>query len=338
MADSVIGGSNQGTGGLTDNAKDAFDKLSQADKDALAGLGDTGNIETAYVGAPRDGNVYVQGSGVEDGHKVTIGSVAPSTTGPIDGHIPNGNMSVDVHIPLGTGFNMAGPTELRTALEANDYFGAFIDSVLPGESSYKDAFNAAVSKASAYAGDDTAVRLITIDDNSAGSDSFTFKGSSVNETVVINAYGPGFANPVKHDINISDFDGAVIVGPASVNVIGTAGAFVTGDAANQKITGSAGGDTLIGGGGSDILTGGSGGDTFGVGFGGDTMVTDFNGASGDKLLFEGSMTLQSFLQADISVVQLGTFAVTNISSEGHNIYLVGVDPSTLTLDMIKFDV
>ena len=344
MADSVIGGgsSTGGSAGLGDTAKEIFDTvldpLSEADKallETLAGTGGTvevasiGDTDTTYVQAVNT-TTGADGKPVQETISKLISTAADVLT---DVQIPSGNLTFEVSLPANVDLQIQGPAVNQTVFQATSFFGALIEGWIPGESTYKDAFNSAVGKAMDHAGDGTSIRLITPTDNATGSANLAFSGSpTANETVVINMYGV----QANRAIDIKDFDGTVLLGPGTVNVVGAAGAFVTGDEANQKITGGAGGDTLIGGGGSDILTGGSGADTFGVGFNGDTLITDFSAR--DKLLFDGSMTLQSFLQANISVVQLGTFAVTNISSEGHNIYLVGVDPSQLTLDMLKFDV
>ena len=323
----VIGGSSHtGTSGLTGDSLHIFNSLSTTDQASLARVGQSAYVEAVNVG----GGTYIQA--VDNSQ--AVGIVISSKTGAIDSHIHNGNFDLSVHLPNGTSLKLEGPEPLLTAIETKSYFNGLINGWIPGQSTYKDAFNAAVAKAANHSGDGSAVRLVTPDDQSVGSGYLALSGnSSVNETVVINMYG------VKsgHAVQISDFDSSVIAGPGAVNVAGSVGAFVIGDAADQKITGGSGNDTLFGGSGNDILTGGSGADIFGVGFTGNTMITDFNSAAGDKLSFNSSMTLQSLLRAEVSVVHVGAFAITDIALDGNNIYLVGVDPSQLTLDMLLFN-
>jgi len=329
MAGSVVGGgsSNTGVGGLTGKGLQTYNNLSDAEKALLAGTGDNSHVEVAKFG----NSSYIQSIG----QSTSTAVVSPSPDQTLHGTILNGNTSLDVNLAPGVGVSFQGPTQDQTAYQAGQYFSNFIDSANPGGGAYNDAFNASVVMATNHAGNGFATRLITPTDGSTGSADIVLQGNaSVNQVAVINAFGV----QANHAIDISGFTSAVIAGPATVNWIGSEAGFVVGDASNQKITGGTGADTLIGGGGSDILTGGSGADTFGVNFNGDTMITDFNGSAGDKLMFEGGMTLQEFVSAEVTVVQLGTFNVTDISLNGHNIYLVGVDPSQLTLDMIKFNV
>ena len=366
MADSVItGGSSTGgvEGLINPEAKQIFDdvlnSLSDSDKallDELAG-GTSGTIEVAqipgtdakYVQAvnthtPKlvsddstpdpndtipDPNDWASGKSIDETVSKLISTPSDSTV--FD--VPSGDLDFRINLPAGVDLQIQGPAVDVTVFQATEYFGALVEGWIPGESTYKDSFNSAVARAMDNSGDGTSVRLITPgDDSAAGVGNLVLSGSSANETVVINMYGVNAGRIVE----IQDFNSTVLLGGGTVNVKGVAGAFVTGDDANQKITGNAGNDTLIGGGGSDVLTGGSGSDVFGVGFDGDTMITDFS--AGDKLFFEGSGTLQNFLQAEISTVNLGSFVVTDVASNGHHIYLVGVDPSTLTLDMIKFTI
>ncbi len=329
MAGSVVGGgsSNTGVGGLTGKGLEAYNNLTDAEKALLSGTGTTSHVEVAKFG----NSSYIQSIGTDNSSAVVV----PSPDQTLNGTIYNGNTSLDVNLAPGVGVSFQGPTQDQTVYQAGQYFNNFIESVIPGGGAYNDGFNASVAMATDHAGNGFATRLITPTDNSTGTADIVLQGNpSVNQVAVINAFGV----QSNHAINISGFTSAVIAGPATVNWIGTNGGFVVGDISNQKITGGVGADTLVGGGGSDILTGGSGADTFGVDFGGDTMITDFNGSAGDKLMFNGGMTLQEFVNAEVKVVQLGTFNVTDISLNGHNIYLVGVDPSQLTLDMIKFDV
>lgn len=344
MADSVIPGgtSTGGSSGLGQEAKEIFDQalnsLSPEDQALLNQLAAAGGtIEVAKI--PGTDATYVQAVNTTtgaDGKPVptTLSQLTSTPSDDTNFHIPSGNLGFDVNLPAGVDLQIQGPAVDQTVYQATQYFGALVDGWIPGESEYKDAFNSAVSTAMNHAGDGTSVRLITPTDDSTGSGNLVLSGSSANETVVINMYGV----KADHAVEIKDFNSAVLLGTGTVNVAGATGAFVVGDAANQKITGNAGNDTLIGGGGSDVLTGGSGADVFGVSLNGDTMITDFNGGAGDKLFFEGGETLQSFLQANITTVNLGSFVVTDISANDHHIYLVGVDPSTLTLDMIKFTI
>jgi len=321
----MSGSSHVGTGGLSGESLNIFNTLSAEDQASLTNVGQSAYVEAAKVG----GGSYIQAVSSSR----AVGVVIPSKTGAIDDHFHNGNFDLNVHLPSGTGLKLEGPELLLTATETKNYFGNLINELIPGQSSYKDAFNAAVTKAANHSGDGSAVHLLSPDDQFAGSGYLGLSGTpDIKETVVINMYGV----KSSHAVQISDFDSSVIAGSGSVNIAGSIGAFVVGDAADQKITGGSGNDTLFGGGGNDILTGGSGADIFGIGFTGNTMITDFNSAAGDKLSFDSSMTLQSLLRAEVSIVHVGAFAITDIALDGHNIYLVGVDPSQLTLNMIQF--
>jgi Ca2+-binding RTX toxin-like protein len=358
MADSVIPGgtSTGGSSGLGQEAKDIFEQTlnsltpeDQALLNELAAAG--GTIEVAKI--PGTDATYIQAVNTQQGAdgKDVLTTLSQLTSTPSDAtnfHLPSGNLGFDVNLPAGVDLQIQGPAVDQTIYQANAFFGALIDQYVPAGSDYNTEFKNAVDSAMVHAGNDTSVRFITPTDNATGTGDLQISGSgSANETVVINMYGPltkeadgnvSAPNPVTHAVSLSGITSAAVMGPGTVNVGSSASSYVTGDAANQNLTGNAGNDTLIGGGGSDVLTGGSGADIFGVSLNGDTMITDFNGGAGDKLFFEGGETLSNFLQANITTVNLGTFVVTDISANDHHIYLVGVDPSTLTLDMIKFTI
>ena len=359
MADSVIPGgtSTGGSSGLGDTAKQIFDQalnnLTPDDQKLLNDLAAAGGtIEVAQI--PGTDATYIQAVNTQTGAdgKPVLTTLSQLTSTPSDAtnfHLPSGNLGFDVNLPAGVDLQIQGPAVDQTIYQANAFFGALIDQYVPAGSDYNTEFKHAVDNAMAHAGNGTSVRFITPTDNATGTGDLQISGSgSANETVVINMYGPistdgngnitDASHPVTHTVSLSNITSAAIMGPGTVNVGSSASSYVTGDAANQNLTGNAGNDTLIGGGGSDVLTGGSGADIFGVSLNGDTMITDFNGGAGDKLFFEGGESLQNFLQAEITTVNLGSFVVTDISANGHNIYLVGVDPSTLTLDMIKFSI
>ena len=359
MADSVIigGTSSEGSSGLGQEAKNIFEEalnnLTPDDQKLLNELAAAGGtIEVAQI--PGTDATYIQAVNTQqgaDGNPV-LTTLSQLTSTPSDAtvyHLPSGNLGFDVNLPAGVDLQIQGPAVDQTIYQANAFFGALIDQYVPAGSDYNTAFKNAVNDAMAHAGDNTSVRFITPTDNATGAGDLQISGSgSANETVVVNMYGPistdgqgnitDASNPVTHTVSLSGITSAAIMGPGTVSVGSSASSYVTGDAANQNLTGNAGNDTLIGGGGSDVLTGGSGADIFGVSLNGDTMITDFNAGAGDKLFFEGGETLSNFLQANITTVNLGSFVVTDISANDHHIYLVGVDPSTLTLDMIKFTI
>ncbi len=367
MADSVITGGTSSTGinGLDGEAKKLLTDLVDPAKSSLTPgdqklLNDLvaagGTIEVAQI--PGIDAKYVQAINTQtgaDGKPVltTLSQLISTPSDATNFHLPSGNLGFDVNLPAGVDLQIQGPAVDQTIYQANAFFGALIDQYVPKESDYNTAFKQAVSDAMSHAGNGTSVRFITPTDNATGTGDIQISGSgSANETVVINMYGPistdnsdplnpvitDASHPVTRAVDISGITSAAIMGPGTVNVGSSVSSYVTGDAANQNLTGNAGNDTLIGGGGSDVLTGGSGADIFGVSLNGDTMITDFNGGAGDKLFFEGGETLSNFLQANITTVNLGSFVVTDISANDHHIYLVGVDPSTLTLDMIKFTI
>jgi len=317
MADSVIG-STTGVDGLDQATKD---KLGTAGQDFLSGI--TGNVAVVPLGD----STFVGGS---DGTGGNLGKLIASPNLPTDGALSN---DLSVHTPAKVGLFVQGPSAPQATYQTNDYFaGLANDTWKLDDGAYKDSFNTAVARASHSAGNNATVSLFTPDDQSAVAGEMTLTGSAtLNEVAVINMYGV----QAHTAVNVSDFNSVVMLGGGTLNLTGGS-AFVSGDAANQKITGGTGNDTLVGGGGSDILTGGSGADTFGVDLTGDLLITDFG--AGDMLSFGGGMTLEKFVTMDVtSFTQLGGFAVTDLAFEGHHVYLVGVEPSALTLDMINFD-
>lgn len=360
MADSVITG--VGRGGvetLPPEAKKQLDDilpdLSEEDKALIDRLGDGSTLAVGNIGSA----TYVH---AETGDGEVFGRLIGSTTGRADGDLSDTVMQMQVDLPLGVGLSMQGPSQLQTAIEANDYFGNLIDTILPaGFEFVQDSWNASVSQATQQAervgGPATAVRMVSIDDGAAaGAQDLIVSGSGAVETVVLNMFGSNLSNlsstdeatrgtafengvQAGHTIKIQDIDSAVILGNGKVNVLGSSDTYVVGDAFNQDITGSAGNDTLIGGGGSDTLKGGSGADTFGIDFKGDALIRDFDGSEGDMLSFGGGVTLRHFLQADITDIAAGPFSLggINIALDGHNITLVGITADQLTLDMLKFD-
>lgn len=317
--DSVIGSSDNGLTGLDQATQNL---LSSTDKELLSGL--TGHTEVSKLGD----STVVQG---QDGQGGTLGLFIPSPNLSTNGTIPSGLTELNVNTGPNVGLSFQGPDDYQQTYQANDYFAGLADGWIPGESTYKDSFNTAVERATNSAGDNAVVRLLTPTDNSTVAGELGLAGSgSVNDVAVINMYGV----QAHTLVSVADFNSVVMLGAGALNVVGGS-TFVSGDAANQKITGGYGNDTIVGGGGSDILTGGSGADTFGIGLDGDIMITDFG--FGDKLSFAGGITLEKFVSMDVTATNIGGFAVTDLAFNNQHVYLVGVDPSALTLDMIDFN-
>lgn len=307
--------------------------IDQLPEDTKATLDDLlKNIVGTPVTTPVGSTVVVSGLDSRDDY---FSTVVPSANLPVEGTIGgNSGTELDVKLPVGAGLTVQGPDIPQQTYQANDYFGALADGWLGVDSSdYKSSFNTAVERATKSAGDNAVVSLLTPSSTSSTAGELSVAGdATVNDVAVINMYGITDNSIVK----VSNFNSVVMLGNGTLNVEGGANTFVSGDAANQKITGGSGNDTLVGGGGSDILTGGSGADTFGVDLTGNLLITDFG--SGDKLSFGGGMTLEKFVTMEVtSSTGLDGFAVTDLAFEGHHVYLVGVEPSTLTLDMINFD-
>ncbi len=318
--DSVIVSSDNGITGLD---------LDQATKDLL-GSSLTGHTELSVLG---DGKVVQGESTTPDGQAGTLGVFVPSPNLGVSGTIPSGLTEINVNAGPGVGVQFSGPADYQQTYQANDYFGALIEQLAPGDAlaAAKDAFNVAVERATASAGDNAVVRMLTPDDQSAAPGELLLAGSgSVDDVGVINMFGVQ-AHTI---VDVAGWNSVVVLGAGSVNVVGSS-TYVAGDGFNQKITGGSGNDTIVGGGGSDILTGGSGADTFGIGLDGNVMITDFG--AGDKLSFAGGITLEKFVSMDVTATNIGGFAVTDLSFDNQHVYLVGVDPAALTLDMINFD-
>ncbi|TAN69483.1 MAG: hypothetical protein EPN17_07240 [Methylobacter sp.] len=320
--DSVVGSSDNGVSGLDQASKDL---LNSVDPTTLAGL--EGHTEVSKLGD----SVLVQG---QDGQGGTVGVLVPSPNLSTNGTIPSGLMEINIGAGPNIGLGIQGPDDYQQTYEANNYFGALAEGWLPEDGAgnvYRTSFNTAVERATNSAGDNAVVRLLTPTDHSEVAGEMSLAGSAtVDDMAVINMYGVQ-AHTI---VDVADFNSVAILGAGTLNVVGGS-MYVAGDAANQKITGGSGNDTIVGGGGSDILTGGSGADTFGIGLDGNIMITDFG--AGDKLSFGGGITLEKFVSMDVTASNIGGFAVTDLAFNNQHVYLVGVDPSALTLDMINFD-
>lgn len=320
--DSVVGSSDNGVSGLDSATKEL---LSSVDPTILSGL--TGHTEVSKLGD----STVVQGG---DGKGGTLGVLVPSPDLSTNGTIPSGLTEININAGPNIGLNLQGPEDYQQTYQANDYFANLAEGWLPEDGAgnvYRTSFNTAVERATNSAGDNAVVRLLTPTDNSTAAGEMGLAGSAtVDDMAVINMYGV----QAHTLVSIADFNSVAVLGAGTLNVVGGS-TYVAGDAANQKITGGYGNDTIVGGGGSDILTGGSGADTFGIGLDGNIMITDFG--AGDKLSFGGGITLEKFVSMDVSATNIGGFAVTDLAFNNQHVYLVGVDPSALTLDMINFD-
>ncbi len=287
-SDSLFGGGD-GDGGVLGGVLDSSDR---ALLDAL--LAD-------FAGGPAvdfDGGKLLNGTG-PGGEKQ--GALTPGT-GELEGPITNGDVTMEVDIPAGTGLTFSGK-DGQTPDAAENYLntaigGYFSPNVDPNSDAgqQQQSLTGAVDDllGSLGGGKDISVRLIdflgkTSPGSSAPLTAAVSSGDATGDTFTLidsaaqpqNGIGP---NEVLLDVGASkgkqvfavnltnlgatktlvlkNMEAAVVAGPGTVRVDGDAPIRINSDIFGQNITGGAGNDTLVGG-GNDTLAGGAGSDIFG---------------------------------------------------------------------------
>jgi hypothetical protein len=136
---------------------------------------------------------------------------------------------------------------------------------------------------------------------------------------------------------VKNIEAALVAGPGSLRIDGTAGARVNSDNFGQNITGGGGNDTLVGG-GNDTLTGGVGADIFGFSSAakGNFTITDFNKTTDQIGLKLTGVSTFAQLQAAVTGGSYANGAMTYNLGPDISITLVGIGPNDITADMIKF--
>lgn len=315
----------------------SFDNLSpgaQAVVDAV--MGDTigGQVTTTTVGS----GTLVVGSGTNgETQGVFVGAQGTA----IAGEVNTGGVSLTVALPPNVSMAFQGPSAPVTAAQAVVYAQAMLSQVsglsASESSSLTEALNSLISTlTSGDANASVSLRFVVLSDTSSG--------TRAGEVVAFNGgNNPGdealvFAmSQVSNKVlSLTNVKAALLVGNGTVKVDDYLGSSIRGDSSNQNITGGAGRDTLVGGGGQDTLTGGSGADVFGVSVLGNLTITDFN-VSQDKLAFTlpGVTNLETLAPLFTGLTVVGGNSVLGFGSAG-SVTLVGVDPSQLTIDLIKF--
>lgn len=136
---------------------------------------------------------------------------------------------------------------------------------------------------------------------------------------------------------LKNVEAALVAGPGTVRVDGTAPIRLNSDNFGQNITGSGGNDTLVGG-GNDTLTGGAGSDIFGFSTAakGRYTITDFNKTT-DQLGFKlTGVTNFEQLRAAVTKEVFANGSMTYDLGPDISITLVGLGPQDITAGMVKF--
>jgi Ca2+-binding RTX toxin-like protein len=164
-------------------------------------------------------------------------------------------------------------------------------------------------------------------------DNDTITGTANADNVQAGA-GNDYVDGAGGNDTLSGGDGSdVLIGGAGQDML-------TGDEGNDNLIGGADSDVLNGGSGSDVLSGGEGadlliggadGDSFVFGPGGDTVL-DFDGASGDKIVFDSALGLTA-QDVSISVVAGGSL----VSAGGESMLLANYFGPIDTGNDFKFD-
>lgn len=358
MASSQIGGGN-----VNDLPPAAIDiltnKLSDADKIFL-GLDvisddDKREVQIANIGtAPlnKETATFVQvfdpnGGGLSIGEYHTNIQASPDGL-PTIGKIYDGNVNFTLNLPANFSLQGFGPGQDVDASGATVYINNILDGYVPA-GDYQNALHSMVYNAVKNQDGNSAVRVFLPDDQTNGLQNVTI-GSETdsNETIAVNM----FAMNATNTLVTKNIDTVMMVGPgnlrlaneSSTSTSGTSGATVgstvAGDSFNQVIKGGAGNDTLIGGGGTDYLAGGAGADRFTFALNGNTVITDFKATDGDKIVLNRDIIdkiLAGELSVDVKDQMVGGYHIADINVNGNHLVLVGIDPATLTQDMISFD-
>ncbi len=327
-----------------------------------------------FVGGPAvdfDGGKLLNGTG-PGGEKQ--GALTPGA-GPLDGPITNGDLTMEVNIPAGTGITFSGK-DGQTPDQAESYLntqigGYFKGAVDPNSDAgqQQQSLTGAVDDllGSLGGGKDISVRLIDFLGKTGPTSSAikTEAGtiSDVNQDTFVMARA---TTPTSKPSTEISFDAGASKGkqvfafnltPLGVNqtlsiknveavLLGGAGTMRVGDNnpvriqsdnKSQKITGGGGNDTLVGS-GNDTLTGGSGSDVFAFNSAGKGKytVTDFN-KSADTFAFKltGITNFEQLKAAVTKTVQVGSDVTFDLGPD-ISITLVGVTPGEINNSLIKF--
>lgn len=340
--DSLFGGGD--TGGVPGGVLDSSDR---ALLDAL--LAD-------FVGGPAvdfDGGKLLNGTG-PGGEKQ--GALTPGT-GELQGPITNGNVTMEVDIPAGTGLTFTGK-DGQTPDAAESYLntaigGYFSPNVDPNSDAgqQQQSLTGAVDDllGSLGGGKDVSVRLVDfLGKNSVGSYvSPTDVTAQGVPTEVLIDVGASTGRQV-FGFNLGSLNGTKTVVVKNVEAIGVGGegtlrigdntsVRVDSDNKAQKIIGGGGNDTLVGA-GNDTLTGGAGSDVFcfGSNFKGHFTVTDFNAAQDSIAVKLPGVSNFAALQAAVTKTTQTSTGVTYEVGPDLSVTLVGVSPQDITAGLIKF--
>ena len=363
-SDSLFGGGDDsgdgsGGGGLLDSSDRAL-------LDAL--LAD-------FVGGPAvdfDGGQLLNGTGPGGERQ---GALTPGT-GELEGPITNGDITMEVDVPAGTGLTFSGK-DGQTPDAAESYLntaigGYFSPNVDPDSDAgqQQQSLTGAVDDllGSLGGGKDVSVRLIdflgktspgtsapltttgTADTSGdtfaiAGGDAPQAAGIATNEIFFDAGSSKGkqvFALNLTSlqgakTLVISNIEAALLAGAGKMRVQGDSPVRINSDNSAQNITGGGGNDTLVGG-GNDTLTGGVGADVFGFASTakGKYVINDFNKAT-DTLAFKlTGITSFSQLQAAVTKTVETTSDVTFNLGPDISITLVGIKPIDINAGLVKF--
>lgn len=359
-SDSLFGGDIDGGGSVPGGVLDSSDR---ALLDAL--LAD-------FVGGPAidfDGGKLVNGTGPGGERQ---GALTPGT-GELEGPITNGDITMEVDIPAGTGLTFTGK-DGQTPDAAENYLntaigGYFAPNVDPNSDAgqQQQSLTGAVDDllGSLGGGKDVSVRLIDfLGKTSPGS---SVEPASVDGVEITAGAASNFTptavgvapNEIFFDAGASKgkqvfafnltkiaADKTVVVknveavlagGKGNLRVDSTTGVRVNSDNTAQDITGGSGNDTLVGG-GNDTLTGGAGSDVFAFTSAakGRFTITDFNKATDQVALkLTGVTNFEQLKAAVTSATFVNNVATYNLGSD-ITVTLVGVGISDITADMVKF--
>lgn len=332
-ADSLFGGS---------GTSNPFNQLNPTNQSILNNiLGD--NILGTFLATTLTGGVFATGQGSGG---TSQGGFVPTGSSPVSATVNDGVVNITLALPAGVGFGFEGLRSAVPATQVDSYLSNLVNSALP--SSLTDPASVAL-RSSLLAGidqilgniggtGDVVVRVVQLFNNSSSG------FSAADDEVVFDASGStskeimAFTNlPAGKTLVLKGVEGALIVGDGSVRLDGSTGASISGDTGNQRITGGTGNDTLVGGGGNDTLVGGQGNDVFGFNALGRYVVNDFS--SGDKIAFNvpGISNLDQLARL-VTGVTVSSTAVTYEFGPNASVTLVGVSPTQLTADMIKFTI
>ena len=356
--DSLFGGSDKvdgGGGGLLDAGDRALLDSLLAD----------------FVGGPAvdfDGGKLLNGTG-PGGEKQ--GALTPGT-GQLEGPITNGDVTMEVDIPAGTGLTFSGK-DGQTPAAAESYLNTAIGGYFsPNVDPNSDAGQQRLSLTDAVddllgslgGGKDISVRLIdflgktspgslhALTTTASSQQAFALLDSSGNYQGVDSLAGSNeilidvgtskgrqvfalaLGNTYGKTVVMANMEGAILGGAGTVKVSGNTPIMITSDNQAQNITGGGGNDTLLGT-GNDTMAGGLGNDIFGITAKGNYVITDFNKA-GDKLYADLGVTTIDQLHAKItSVATVGNSLVYHLGPD-ISVTLVGIHAGDITAAMVKF--